>query len=910
MGVKLDSSAVSFDNDSLRHQKTGMDYAHLGIRQLSLYSDAITYSPDSISGHISKGEFAERSGFRLLRLQTQFFYSDHKAWLKDLLLQTPGTLLRRSASIEYGSLTDMMKKPASTRIDVDLADSKVQVKDILTFAPFLSSQPVLSHPADVWSVNARVKGTLDVLNIERLQFSGIRDLRLDVAGRLVHPMDTKRFQADLTLRNLSGSRDALVGLLPKGVVPDNIGIPARFDLHGKLAGSMDALQSDLVINTSSGTVRLKGFARNIRSTNGATYDLALQTIALNLGAILKDSVQYGRVSSVFTVKGQGLDMHTANAVFTGRVQSATYKQYTYQDFAIDGSLADQQAKIQSSINNTAVHFELQASADLARKFPALKLDWQIDTLDLHALHLMTDTLQFRGHINADFADTNPDSLQGALKLYNLAYVQGTQHLNTDSILLTAAHQDGIEDIRLRSEMADIEWKGRYKLTETGLALQHVINQYYRLNGFKDTAFTAQDWTMQLHLRTSPLVLSIIPSLKGTDTVGGAMVFNSEQNDLHLNLSTPRIVFGSDRFHNVGIMAATKNDQLNYNVQMADGNGSGFDMYRTSVAGAIRDNHITTTLLLRDKKDKERYRLAGQLDKLKDGLKFALNPDSLLLNYEQWQVGRDNYFQYDSAGIVIHDFSISNKSDSMSINSKPPTPNAPILVNFSNFKLGTLTRLASQDSLLIDGTLNGTATVKDVMTNPIFTSDITIQKLSYRNDTVGDIAIKVNNEKANAFSADIALTGNNNDVKVNGEYYTGEGRMDLKVLLGQMNLASLNGAASEQVQRMRGFLKGQLALTGTMDKPVLRGNLNFDSAKLTPTISGEPLVISNDRIEFDEDGFNFSKFRLQDSAGNKMTLDGNVFTKDYRNYGFAMSVNADNFGWSIPSPPITSNFMEC
>ncbi|HEY6901649.1 MAG TPA: translocation/assembly module TamB domain-containing protein, partial [Puia sp.] len=302
----------------------------------------------------------------------------------------------------------------------------------------------------------------------------------------------------------------------------------------------------------------------------------------------------------------------------------------------------------------------------------------------------------------------------------------------------------------------------------------------------------------------------------------------------------------------------------------------------------------TTLLLKDRGNKDRYRLAGQLEKLEDGLKFVMNPDSLLLNYDRWAVDRENYFLYDSAGIVVHRFGIGYKGDSLSVNSEPAAPNAPITVSFANFRLGTLTRLANQDSLLLDGTLNGKAVVRDVMTNPVFTSDLVINNVSYRSDTVGNIAVKVNNEKANAFSADIALSGNNNDVKVQGEYYTGEGRMDLKVLLGQLNLASFNGVAADQVQKMRGYLKGQLALTGTMDKPLLRGNLNFDSARITPVISGEPIVLSKDRIEFDEDGFNFSKFKMQDSAGNKLVIDGNVFTKDYRTYGFEMSLNADNF----------------
>lgn len=892
--VAIDSSNVSFDNDSLKPQKKGMDYAHLALKQLSLHGDALSYSADSISGHVSKGEFTEKSGFRLVKLQTKFFYSDHRTMFRDLLVQTPGTLLQRSVSLEYDSLAGMMKEPAKTKIDLDLANSRVQVKDILFFAPFLGNQPVLSNPADVWQINARANGTLDVLTIRELQFSGIKDIRMDVAGKLVHPMDVNRFQANLDLRNVSGSRAALLSLLPKGSVPSNIAIPARFDLHGRLAGSMQDMQSDLVLNTSSGSVKLKGFARNIKSRNGATYDMTLQTIALNLGAILKDSVQYGSVSSVFTVKGRGLDMHTANAAFTGRVQSATYKHYTYTGFVIDGSIADQHGVLQSSINNEAIHFELQASADLAQKFPALKLDWQVDTLDMHALHLMADTLAFKGHINADFASTNPDSLQGALKLYNISLLQGTQHMSTDSILLTATHENDIQDINFRSEMADIDWKGRYKLSETGLALQHVVNQYYRLNGFRDTTFTAQDWTMRLHLRMSPLVLAMMPSLKGTDSIGGVVAFNSEQNDLHLNLQTPRIVFGSMRFHNVGIAAATAQGQLNYGVTMTDGNGGGLELYKTTVGGYLRDNKLTTSLVLADRKGKDRYRLAGELDKLEDGLKFMMNPDSLLLNYEQWAVGRDNYLQYDSAGIIVHDLTLSNKGDSLSINSNPAAPNAPIFVSFANFRIGTLARLANQDSLLVDGTLNGKAEVKDVMTNPVFTSDLNIQGLAYRNDTVGNIALKVNNEKANAFSADIALTGQNNDVRVKGEYYTGEGKMDLQVLLNQLNLASLNGVAADQVQRMRGFLKGQLSLTGTMAAPLLRGNLNFDSARLTPVVSGEPIFLSQDRIEFDEDGFNFSKFRMQDSSGNKLTLDGNVFTKDYRTYGFDMSLNAANF----------------
>jgi len=894
-GMQLDSVNYTLDNARQPRQKRGMDYYHLSAQNLTLHGEDLAYSPDSASGRITKGELTERSGFRLTQLQTRFFYSDRRITLDDLLLRTPGTLLQRSASLQCDSLAGMLQHPAHTLVYVDLPGSRVQLKDLLIFAPDLASQAAFRNPNDVWVLNGRVDGNFDAINVRTLQFSGIRDLRLDMAGKIIHPFDSHRIQGDLDIRNLSGSRDALVSLLPKNTLPQNITIPTRFDLHGHLAGDRNALRSDLVLNTSSGSVALKGWARNFRSTTGAAYNLDLRTRALDLGAILQDTAQWGAMTADFTVAGTGMDIPSANAKFSGRITAATYRHYSYHDLAIDGSLAGQQATLHSIIDNTAVHFELQASADLAQKFPALKLDWRVDTLDLHAIGLTKDTLQFRGHLTADFASTNPDSLQGSLRIIQMDLLQGRQHIVTDSVVLLAAREGDREHIQLHTEMADLDLDGHFLLTQLPTALEHTINHYYQLPGFKDTTFTAEDWTLRMQLRTSPLVLQFIPSLRGTDTAGGVLTYNSERNDLHLNLGTPRLVFGTQFLHDVHIDAGTADSSLRYNISLADGHGSGLLLYKTAVFGAVADNQLTTTLLLKDKKDKDRYRLAGILDRPNSSTtRFRFNPDSLLLNYDQWQVSRDNFVQYDPTGLIAHDLTISNQQDSLSLDSKGATGAVPLWVRFNSFRLTTISRLANQDSVIADGILNGNAEVKNLMTNPEFTSDLKIQNLSYKTDTLGDLTLKVNNEKANAFSADIGLQGKNNDIAISGDYYTGESKMDLKLDLRRVNLAAFTHSAAGVIDNMRGYLAGKFTVQGTVDKPTVRGNLYFDSTVITPTISGEALDVSKDRIAFDEDGFNFSEFTLRDSAGNKLVLDGNVFTKDYHSFGFDISLNAQNF----------------
>jgi TamB, inner membrane protein subunit of TAM complex len=904
--LSLDSTNIQFDNDRQRRQKKGMDYAHLKINGLALQGKDFRYTHDSISGNLTKGEFKERSGFELDKLQTTFLYADKQAYLKDLELRTPGSLIQRNLTISYASLSALANDPTHTLLDLDLRNSKVQVKDILVFVPSLANQPVFGHPADTWMINSRMQGSLASLRVATLQFSGIQDMKIDLSGTVQHITDTKRIMADLDIRNMSGSRRGLVALLPARTLPSKITIPDQFALHGKLAGGMDDLRTDLVIATSSGSMALKGSIRQFRDMRQARYDLVLQTRGLDLGYILQDRQDWGRLTADIAARGTGFDPQTANAKLNGVLHEAVIKQYDYREFRFDASIADRQVELQSSIHNTAVRFELKASANLANKFPALRLDWQIDTLDLFAMHLIKDTLGFKGHLLADFSSTDPDSLQGSLRMGQIIATNGGKKLATDSIVLVASRTAGLEDISFKSEMADLDWKGQYKITEVPEALKQTLDKYFHTGSVagdtaastaiatSDRKFSPEQWQMNLKLRLSPLVLAYMPSLKGTDSIGAQISFNSDRNDLQLSLNAPRVEMGAQVFHRISLRGSTNNDRLSYGLQMAAVSGSGYSLHGTSVQGYLANDRLFATLVLKDDKNKDRYRLSAEMDKRADNTKIVLNPDSLLLNYDRWQVSRDNFLQFGKAGIVVNDLKISQKDESLQVNSRPPTPSSPIDISFSNFRLATLSRLANQDSLLVDGLLNGKAELKEIASSPLFTSDLTIKGLTYKRDTVGDLTLKVNNEKANAYTADISLEGNQNDVRLKGDYYAGEGRVDMKLDLKRLNLAAIKPFATSQLEDIKGYLKGSLAITGILSKPAIDGKLHFDSTMITPVMTGEPLKLSNDNIEFDADGFNFSQFAFLDSANNKATIDGNVYTKDYKDYDIDVTFNANNF----------------
>jgi hypothetical protein len=530
--------------------------------------------------------------------------------------------------------------------------------------------------------------------------------------------------------------------------------------------------------------------------------------------------------------------------------------------------------------------------------PALHLVLQLDTLDATALHLVADTLRASGLLRADFASTNPDSLQGNLDLLHTAVYNGGRHLHTDSVALVALHPADSQYIHLYSEAAVLDLDGRYRLTQIPAALEQTIRQYYALPALRDSAFAPESWVLHARVTPTPLLLSFVPDLAGSDTIGLHTTFDSRAHDVELSLATPAFRYGADTVSELHLAAATAATQLNYNVTAAKASVGGRELNRPAVRGRVEHNALYTTALLRDAEGKDWYKIgarlqqggyAGNGDTTAGGYDLALTPDSLLLNHTAWTVSADNKIHYDSTGITVHHLRLGYKDQSVTVQSQGPA----LDVAFARFQLVTLTRFLGGDTALVNGTLDGKADVTNVTKSPVFTSDLTVRDLAFRSDTLGNLGIKVNNEVASTYAADVTLKGPATDLALTGKYDTA-GTMDLFLRLNAFDLKAIEPLAAGQLDDIRGQLKGNMHMTGTPAKFVPEGHLHFENAVITPHISGEPLRLSADSIEFDNTGFNFSMFALQDSAGNKATLDGNVYTTDYRAMRFDLTFNAGNF----------------
>ncbi|HEX3766807.1 MAG TPA: translocation/assembly module TamB domain-containing protein, partial [Puia sp.] len=332
--------------------------------------------------------------------------------------------------------------------------------------------------------------------------------------------------------------------------------------------------------------------------------------------------------------------------------------------------------------------------------------------------------------------------------------------------------------------------------------------------------------------------------------------------------------------------------------------AGLDLHRSGVFGSLANNQFRNNIRLDDAKNRELYRISTLLTGIPGGWKLSLLPDSLLLNYDAWNASGDNYIQYDSSGLFVKHFQIDHKNQSLLINSNTSAPHSPIDVSFNHFRIKTLTSFLGQDSLFLDGEMNGQTELRNILSNLSFTSNIKIDNLSYNRDTLGNISLRVDNQQPNIFTTNFSFEGKDNDAKINGMYYLNEKRMDMKIDIGKLDLSMVKPFSAGQIRYIRGWLKGNLHATGSFDQPVLTGNIHFDSTYVTPFLSGERLRLSSENIQFNQEGISLNKFSFSDSAGHKAILDGHLYTKDYRKYRFDLAFNANDF--VVVNAPVETN----
>ncbi|SPW21033.1 Family of uncharacterised function (DUF490) [Elizabethkingia anophelis] len=886
---------VVYNNTAVVPSKQGMDYNHLNFSRMNVDIRNFKMENNEFAGTVKSAEIKESKGLDIQRLTTNFTYGSKEAYLKNLYLQTPKTILRDEVVIGYDSVEQLTANPGAIKVSASIRDSKVGFSDILNLVPALrNTVPFNKYPNAVLLVNANAKGSVNNLVIQNFRLSGIDQLKVAASGRVKNAMNPDQLYYDLKIGELSSSDKTIYNLVPKNTIPSNISLPSFFSVKGIAKGTTKNVNTNLNLTSAFGNAEIIAQV-DMRRKNHELYDVNANLHNLQIGKIIQNK-EVGAITAKIAAKGEGFDPKSAKADIRGYVNSAVYKAYNYRDMDLTGKINHGAYSLALNSKDPNANMNLAASGVYNEKNPTVKVNGAITKLDLNKLGFYEKPMIVAGKLDGDFSNLNPDELNGSLNLQNFAISDTKEVFPLQEVNFKAVSTKDSNELNLNSQIADITLTGKYKLTQIFGALQQTINQYYQFQkpGKAQKIQPGQHFAFSAKIKNDNLIRKFVPDLKDFETITLNGNYDADSQKIEVDGRIPQLQYGENSIQGGALKITNENQALQYNLGVVSLKSSSLALNKISVVGDVADNTINYNITTKDTKDATRFLIAGKAKSLNNITEISLNPDGLKLNYDDWTVAENNRIQISSKGILADNFRLSNAGSEILLQSENNSPASPLNVSLKDFKIETITEAIKKDSLLAKGTINGTAQLRDLTKKMTFTSDLNISDLMVYGSPVGNVAVKVKNNSANILNADVALSGNDNDVKILGDYNISAGTFDMNMAINQLQMKTVQGFSMNAIHHTEGYLSGNLKLTGSTDKPNILGKIKFNKVGLEIAKTGSDFRNIDDEIDFTNRGIEFNRFKVKDKDGNALTVNGQVLTQNYRDFAFNLNVNARDF----------------
>lgn len=890
--IFIDDFNYAFDNNNVNKIQQGIDYNHLSLSDLYLKATSISLNNNSYNGTINSFQFKEKSGFKLDALTTNFSYTNNGASLKNLYLKTPQTILQNYVTLTYPSINSISNNPKKLTLNVELKDSKIGFKDVLLLIPQLNTNKVLKNNSNtIVNINTSITGKLNSLKINKFNAKGIGNTNVHLNGNVtgLPNIDTSLF--DINIINFESSAEDAYTFTPKNTIPENIQLPEKLNLKGYFKGNIFSFETNLTLKSSLGNANIEAHLDRTQKNN-EKYTVNTIIENLNLGTLLKNK-QFGKVTANAIVNGTSLSPANVNATLSSKIINIQFNNYKYQNIAINGDIKKEMFTANTAITDTNLTFVLDTKGSYKREKPTLDLNLNLDIINLKELNFSTSPLKIKGNITANFEDLNLNNLNGTIHTNDFLVALEKEQFPVDKINIKAVSTAEKDSIILNSKIANGLIIGDYKLTTVSSQLMNSISKYYQLNKEYTKNEENQKLDFKFVINKNSIIKKIFPKIIELSEISIAGAYNSINDSIVVNATIPKLNYANNEISNGLLKVNSKENRLLYNLSLVSLKNEQFQIPKTTLIGKIEGNIIDYKLNIKDFKNKDKFLISGIFKDNLETYVAHINPEKLLLNYQDWNIDKNNIIKFDKNGLLISNFKIQNNQQLFSVQSKNNITNAPISINLENFKLESLTSI-TKSNFEIGGTINGETTIKKATKNPLFVADLNIENFKIKKDTVGNLAIKIDNKTSNIYETTIKLTGLNSQLNINGNYNISNQDLDFLIDLKKLQMRSVQPFTFNNLKESNGYLNGKLNITGKVKSPNVKGAIKFNSVGFLVVPLNSKFQLLNDEIVFNNNKIIFKDFKLQDDNNNPLKINGSINSKDYTNVGFNLNVIADNF----------------
>ncbi|MBI3517990.1 MAG: translocation/assembly module TamB [Bacteroidetes bacterium] len=888
-----------------------MNYNNIHVSHVFGSLTDIDFKGDTIFAQINHLSAKEQCGIAIKNLTTKAKVSPAELRCDSLTLRTDNSYVKGKLKFKYDRWLDYQDFINKVYIKGNLKDSTyVNFKDIAYFAEELNGFN------EVLVIKGKVRGYVNDLSGTDMMVSYRSHTQFIGDMGITGLPDIDKSYIHFDAQKLSTSKSDLEKFpIPPFSKPTYLKLPNEVEklgvisYKGKFDGFINNFATYGTFKTDVGNLKTDLQLDNTSKSKIVQYSGSISSTSFDLSKLFPDVKFVGPISLSTKIKGKGLTKKEMDATFDGVVQSVVYNHYQYKNVKIDGAFKNQIFEGNVVSKDTNANFDFNGTIDFIDEVPKMDFISTINNFDLDKTNFSTSQLNGRvsSQILIKLNGDNIDNLSGQINFDNTIYQTDEKLYKLSSFNLDLDQSTSLKNIKLTSNIANVQLSGKYKLSTLPDAFLQYLNEYFPTFVKTKTRHIYSDKAdLKVKIKNFTIVKELF--LKDLMISPNSLVESSFDASInYLNLKT-----NSDLINYSGIKF--KNNKIGVN-SLPNGVSFSYDANAINVSDSFAFKNPSLVFIANDKTtnfnlnwdNQSTPNNAGVVDGkivfgnttatvLFDKIKYVIEDST-------WQIVKSNPIVIDTSfSVAINSLTFYNQNQLVTIDGKLSKNNADKLDIFiQNFKLAQLNPFIEDSKMTIDGTLTGNTTVFGVFGKTIVSSQINFQDLKLNNKLIGygEINSEYNPEKEyvniNGFSAFAKDFDGNllKNIEFQGYYFPKkkEESIDITFKAEPLDLSLLQPFLDGILNFKVGFLNGNGKITGTLDNPQINARLKFFKCVMVVDFLNVQYSV-NGNVDVMPKQINFENIEIRDKMGNSGSVYGNIFHNNFKDMRIDFDINTN------------------
>ena len=894
--LQLQDCDVNYDIPYIK-PVAGIDPNHIAVKRLTLMLDTLSYNNEGVLRAGLRGlTLHEKCGLDVTRLSGSVYMDTTQLRLPALLLRTPASRIDADVAFDFKAFSAGKGGHCQAMVDASIG-----YDDIRTLATgYVDKTYLRALPHKPLAIKGTVSGNIDHLRLPSLTLNMPGVLQASANGYTNYV--TKDWRNGKFNFNLRTKSMAAVRQLMPASLKQSINVPDGLSLRGKAAFNGSRYDADIKAGIGRGALTAKAKLDVKRKT----YKVVATAHQLPIASIVR-GVPVGPFSGSLRASGSGWDVMSPRASLTAdaKVNALSYERYPLGGISLKANLRGGKAVAHFEADNPLLQGYGHIEALLGRHNYEVAVKASLPNLDLKKLGVTADTLYFGTDIDIK-ATANK-----AFTAYALSGSIANNHFTTQR--MSAMAKDILFDLATSRDTTTANISAgdlRLRLGAKG-DIPHLGTHLARFaNELQKEAKTYN--IDQERLKTFlPVMAFYLDAGRDNPLYNIARMKGYSFSSAYVNLNTDP---------NVGMTGDARMGALNVGALLLDTidthifqDSTGVQMRGLVKNGKKNPNPLEVRMrsyVMRsgagielsyyDSEGERGVDVGLQAALVDGGLNIHLYPENPVLAYRNFKVNKDNYIFLGKDNSIRADVDLlADDGTGLKIYGEPKDSVNDLTVSVNQVNLGELSAVLPYMPKL-SGMLSGDVHVTDDSQHKQLSAmaSLTADNFKYEDMPLGNVGIdavylpKTGGEhQASAF-----ISSNGEEVLAcNGTYFDRDGgTFEGDAQLHDFPLQMLNGFMAGTDVALKGIAGGNLRVNGSLDKPVINGSLDLDSAHIYSDVYGFDLRTDERALDIKDSRIIFSDYRLFSTGKEPMVLNGTFDMSDFERMRMDFAMRAKNF----------------